>query len=189
MTILHIDSSITGDGSASRALTAAIVARLRSDAPDTAVEYRDLVAAPVPHLTLDALAGDNPDLAQFLAADTVVIGAAMYNFGVPSQLKAWLDRILIAGQTFRYTADGPEGLVGDKRVIVAVARGGQYGDGAPGAALEHTERYLRGVLGFIGITDPQVFVAEGLALGDAARTASIAGALERIRGSDAVRPI
>ena len=173
MTILHVDSSITGDASASRALSSAVVQRLREAGADAAVEYRDLVADPVAHLTLDALTGENPDLAQFLAADTVVIGAAMYNFGVPSQLKAWLDRLLIAGQTFRYTENGPEGLVGDKRVVLAIARGGLYGAGAPGAALEHTETYLRGVLGFIGITDPEVIVAEGLAIDPETRAKAI----------------
>lgn len=182
MTILHIDSSITGERSASRALSAAIVARLRGEQPDAAVEYRDLAADPVAHLTLDALGGPNPDLAQFLAADTIVIGAAMYNFGIPSQLKAWVDRLLIAGQTFRYTATGPEGLVGDKRVFLGIARGGYYGADAPGAAMEHAETYLRHVLGFIGITDPQVVVAEGLAIDEETRAASIGAALAEVDG-------
>ncbi|MES2755246.1 MAG: NAD(P)H-dependent oxidoreductase [Pseudomonadota bacterium] len=182
MTILHIDSSITGDNSASRAISAAVVDRLRAEQPGVAVEYRDLAAEPVAHLTLAALGGENADLAQFLAADTIVIGAAMYNFGVPSQLKAWLDRILIAGQTFRYTATGPEGLVGDKRVILAVARGGLYGADQPGAALEHVETYLRGVFGFIGVSDPEVIVAEGLAIGPEQREAAVSAALVEARG-------
>lgn len=182
MTLLHIDSSITGAHSASRTLSAAIVARLRDADPALRVEHRDLVAEPLPHLTLDALGGPdaNPDLAQFLAADTVVIGAAMYNFGIPSQLKAWLDRILIAGQTFRYTAEGPIGLAGDKRVILGIARGGLYGPGSEAAAVEHAETYLRAVLGFIGVSAPEVVVAEGLALGEDARAASLADALGRI---------
>ena len=96
-------------------------------------------------------------LDEFLAADTIVIGAPMYNFTLPSQLKAWIDRIVIAGKTFRYTENGPEGLAGGKRVIIALARGGFYSDGSPAAALEHLETYLRGVFNFIGI-EPE-FVA------------------------------
>ena len=118
MTILKIDSSITGDASVSRQLTAATVDQLVSQNLDQRVVERDLVATPLSHLTLGG-SGDADVLDEFLAADTVVIGAPMYNFTVPSQLKAWIDRIAIAGKTFRYGADGPEGLAGDKRVIVA----------------------------------------------------------------------
>ena len=123
MTILHIDSSINGAGSASRAISRSIVERLRAADPDARLVTRDLVSEPLPHLTLDAFA-DSSVLDEFLGADTVVIGAPMYNFTLPTQLKAWLDRILIAGRTFRYTATGPEGLAGGKRVIVALARAG-----------------------------------------------------------------
>ena len=162
MTILHIDSSITGENSASRAISASIVERLRAADPAASILYRDLAAQPLPHLTLDAFA-DTSVLDEFLAADTIVIGAPMYNFTLPTQLKAWLDRILIAGVTFRYTANGPEGLAGGKRVIVALARGGMYDAGSPASALEHLETYLRGVFNFIGI-EPEFVVAEGLNL-------------------------
>jgi FMN-dependent NADH-azoreductase len=120
-------------------------------------------------------------LEEFLGAETVVIGLGMYNFTIPSQLKAWIDRILIAGRTFRYGPDGrPEGLAGGKRVILAIARGGFYGPGAPAAAFEHAESYLRAVFGFIGVTDVEVVVAEGLAAGPEHREAGLAAAQRRI---------
>ena len=180
MTILHIDSSITGDNSASRAISRSIVDRIQAGGSPAEVVSRDLVADPLPHLTLDAFA-DTTVLDEFLAADTVVIGAPMYNFTLPSQLKAWLDRILIAGKTFRYTETGPEGLASGKRVIVALARGGFYDAGSPAAALEHLESYLRGVFGFIGI-EPEFVAADGLAIGPEQREESIRAALgETIR--------
>ena len=111
MTILHIDSSINGENSASRTVSHSIVEQLKSAQWGEEVVYRDLASNPLSHLTLDAFA-DTSVLDEFLAADTIVIGAPMYNFTLPSQLKAWIDRILIAGKTFRYTADGPEGLAG-----------------------------------------------------------------------------
>jgi FMN-dependent NADH-azoreductase len=171
VTILHIDSSITGDQSASRAITRSIVEQLT----DGDVIYRDLVSEPLPHLTLDAFA-DSSVLDEFLAADTVVIGAPMYNFTLPTQLKAWLDRILVAGKTFRYTETGPEGLAGGKRVIIALARGGIYDAGSPAAALEHLESYLRGVFNFIGI-EPEFVAADGLAIGPEQRELSVRQAL------------
>ena len=177
MTILHIDSSINGEGSASRAITAAIVAKLKASNWGGEVIYRDLVANPIPHLTLDAFAA-NLDVDEFLAADTVVIGAPMYNFTVPTQLKAWIDRIAIAGKTFRYSEQGPEGLAGGKRVIIALARGGLYHEGAPAAGLEHLETYLRGLFNFIGI-EPEFVAADGLAIGPEQRAASIEQALGR----------
>lgn len=182
MKLLHIDSSITGSVSASRAVSAAIVERLNTENPAIETNYRDLAAAPLPHLTLDLL-GDpaaNAELQAFLAADVVVIGAGFYNFGIPSQLKAWLDRILISGQTFRYGPEGPEGLAGSKRVIVALTRGGLYSEGSPAAAFEHAETYLKAVFGFIGIV-PEFIVAEGLAMGDEARVAGMAAALAAAR--------
>jgi FMN-dependent NADH-azoreductase len=100
----------------------------------------------------------------------------MYNFTLPSQLKAWLDRILVAGKTFRYTENGPEGLAGGKRVIVALARGGMYDAGSPAAALEHLESYLRGIFNFIGI-DPEFVAADGLNFGPEHREASLNAAL------------
>ena len=138
-----------------------------------------------PHLLPAALGiGGTPDassqaaLQEFLEADVVVIGAPMYNFTIPTQLKAWLDRILVAGKTFRYSEKGPEGLAGGKRVIVAVSRGGVYGAGTPAAAAEHAETYLRVVLGFVGITDPEFIIAEGIALGADQRAAALRGGLE-----------
>ncbi len=175
MTILHLDASINGDASASRALTRAIVDQVKGSNWGEAVIHRDLAAEPLPHLTLDAFA-DNSVLDEFLAADTVVIGAPMYNFTLPTQLKAWIDRIVIAGRTFRYTEAGPEGLAGGKRVIIALARGGIYSTGSPAAALEHLETYLRGVFNFIGI-EPEFVVAEGLNLGPEHRANSIEYAL------------
>ena len=175
MTILHLDASITGEHSASRAISANIVSQLKSALWGEQVVYRDLVADPLPHLTLDAFA-DTTVLDEFLAADTVVIGAPMYNFTLPTQLKAWLDRILVAGKTFRYTENGPEGLAGGKRVVIALARGGIYSDGSPAAALEHLESYLRGVFNFIGI-EPEFLAADGLAIGPEQRQQSIDRAL------------
>lgn len=185
MTILHIDSAITGDASASRALTAAIVRELTAADPQARVTYHDLAAAPLEHLTLPGFASEESQaaLAEFKAADTVVIGAPMYNFGVPSQLKAWVDRIAIAGETFRYTATGAvEGLSGDKRVIVAVSRGGLYGADSSQAGFEHVESYLRAVFAFLGVTDLTFVVAEGLKISDAARDAAMAATLRHIEG-------
>jgi FMN-dependent NADH-azoreductase len=175
VTVLHIDSSINGDGSASRELSAKITDQVRRSNWGEEVVYRDLAANPLPLLTLDAFA-DTAALDEFLAADTVVIGAPMYNFTLPTQLKAWLDRILVAGKTFRYTESGPEGLATGKRVIVALARGGFYDAGSPASALEHLESYLRGVFNFIGI-EPEFVAADGLNLGAEQRDASISQAL------------
>lgn len=185
MTILHIDSSILGANSVSRTVSAAVVERLAAEHPGVATVRRDLAADPLPHLTLADLpaahplsvAGDGSDgdavLAEFLDADVVVIGVPMYNFGIPSQLKAWLDRILVPGVTFSYGANGPEGLAGNKRVILALSRGGVF---QPGAASEHAESHVRAVLGFIGIA-PEIVVAEGVGMGPDARQASLDGAL------------
>jgi FMN-dependent NADH-azoreductase len=175
VTILHIDSSINGGTSASRALSRSIVEQLAFAQRGAQIVYRDLAADPLPHLTLDAFA-DTRVLDEFLAADTVVIGAPMYNFTLPTQLKAWIDRIAIAGKTFRYTDKGPEGLAGGKRVIIALARGGFYDEGSPAAALEHLETYLRGLFNFIGI-EPEFVAADGLAIGTEQRTESISQAL------------
>ncbi|KQP54320.1 FMN-dependent NADH-azoreductase [Methylobacterium sp. Leaf111] len=195
MKLLHVDGSILGDHSVSRAVSAAIVTHLTAATPGLDVTYRDLAATPIPHLSGSYLAGHQPNatntpdiqhdvelgrsvLAEFLAADIVVIGAPLYNFTISSQLKAWIDRILVAGQTFKYTESGAVGLVPQKRVIVAVARGGLYGAGTPNAAAEHAETYLRVVLGFIGITNPEIIVAEGIALGPDARQKALDGALK-----------
>lgn len=185
MKLLHIDSSVLGTDSASRSLTAAIVARLRGEHPGIAVVRRDLAAQTLPHYT-PALAPGHPCIArnneildEFLAADIVVIGAPMYNFAIPSQLKAWIDRILIARKTFRYTEHGPEGLVHGKRVIIASTRGGIYSEG-PAIAIDFQEKYLRHVFGVIGIRDVEFIRAEGLNLGPEQRAAALARAHEQI---------
>jgi FMN-dependent NADH-azoreductase len=176
VTILHIDSSISGEDSASRAITRSILDQLTIERGGADVVYRDLAADPIPHLTLDAFA-DSSVIDEFLASDTVVIGAPMYNFTLPTQLKAWIDRLAVAGTTFRYTENGPEGLVKDKRVIIALARGGFYGEGSPAAGLEHLESYLRGLFNFIGV-EPEFVLAEGLAVSPDARERSLNKALE-----------
>ena len=175
MTILHIDASINGENSASRAISRSIVDQLTIERGGADVVYRDLAAEPLPHLTLAAFA-DTTVLDEFLAADVIVVGAPMYNFTLPTQLKAWIDRIVIAGKTFRYTASGPEGLATGKRVIVALARGGFYNQGSPASAFEHLETYLTGLFNFIGI-EPEFVVADGLAVSAEQRDESIKAAL------------
>jgi FMN-dependent NADH-azoreductase len=194
MKLLHIDTSILADHSVSRQVSATIADRLRKEVPGLEVTYRDLSLAPLSHLSgghLAAAQGAVPDaplqqdlaagqamLDEFLAADIVVIGAPMYNFTVPSQLKAWIDRILVAGKTFRYGDKGVEGLAGDKRVIIAISRGGLYGADMPSAAAEHVETYLRTVFAFIGIANPEIIVAEGIKIGPEQREKALAGALQ-----------
>jgi FMN-dependent NADH-azoreductase len=119
---------------------------------------------------------------EVFAADIIVVGAPMYNFTVPTQLKAWIDRVVVAGKTFRYTSTGaPESLLPKgKKVFIASSRGGAYGEGAPAAFLEHHESYLKGVLAFIGLTDVAVIRAEGVAMGPAARAAALSSAQEVI---------
>jgi FMN-dependent NADH-azoreductase len=175
VTILHIDSSINGDNSVSRIISSAIVERLSRENPEAEVIRRDLANEPLPHVTWAAYA-DSSVLDEFLAADTIVIGAPMYNFTVPSQLKAWIDRIVLAGTTFRYGENGPEGLAGGRRVIIALARGGVYGEGSPAAALEHLETYLRGLFNFLGI-EPEFVVAEGVNISPEHKENAIAAAL------------
>lgn len=168
MKLLHVDSSALGNHSVSRSLSAAIVAELVREQPGLEVTYRDLAAQPLPHWSPVADAADpaavlgNEVLEEFLAADVIVIGAPMYNFSIPSALKAWIDRVAVAGKTFRYTANGPEGLAGGKRVIIASSRGGFYGEGTAGQPLDFQEPYLRAVLGFLGITDIEFVRAEGV---------------------------
>ena len=193
MKLLHVDASILGESSVSRQLSAAVVARLRQAHPDLAVTYYDLGAEPIGHLTgahlaaAQGLFAENPSLQQdmargqqaledFLGADIVVVGAPMHNFLVSSQLKAWIDRLAVAGKTFRYTEKGPQGLAGGKKVIVASSRGGFYGPDTPAAALDHQETYLRGIFGFFGITDIAFVRAEGVNVSADQRKASIAAA-------------
>ena len=170
MKLLHIDSSALGDYSVSRQLSADIVAELKQQTPTAVVSYRDLAAEPLTHWTpavADASTADgafgNVLLEELLAADVVVIGAPMYNFGISSQLKSWIDRIVVAGKTFRYTEQGVEGLAKGKQVTVASSRGGQYAEG-PMAAFDFQETYLRTVLGFIGISSITFVRAEGVAI-------------------------
>ncbi len=192
MNILHIDSSILGTNSVSRSLSAAAVERLRSSDPTAEVVYRDLSESPLPHLSPADLGvikgGETPDpsdpngkaLEEFLSADAVVLGVAFYNFGIPSSLKAWIDRIAIAGKTFRYGPGGPEGLSGDKRVILAISRGGLYGPGTPSESFEHAESYLRSVFAFLGVQNLEVVLAEGIGLGPEQREKSVAAALQQV---------
>lgn len=190
MKVLHIDSSALGSASASRELTAAVVRQLRADSPHVEVSYRDLDAQPLPHFTGATLAKSDPAeaelaktvLDEFLAADVVVIGAPMYNFSLPSTLKAWIDRIAVAGVTFRYTANGPEGLAGGKRAIVASTRGGVYGDASPA---DFQEAYLRQVFAFIGIPSIEILRAEGLNLSPKNRQQGLAAAHAAIVGTAA----
>ena len=171
MKLLHIDSSALGAYSVSRELSAAIVAAWKHRQPELEVVYRDLAAEPLPHWAPVADAADPAALAaqtaidELLAADIVVIGAPMYNFSVPSSLKAWIDRIVVAGKTFRYSATGPEGLAGGRKVIIASTRGGFYGAESGRADFDFQEDYLRHVFGFIGITDVEFVRAEGIGLG------------------------
>lgn len=195
MKLLHIDASILGGNSVSRQLSAAAVERLRQTNPGIEVTYRDITSTPLAHLTgahLAAAHGATPEapdvredvatsqavLDEFLAADIVVIGAPMYNFTIPSQLKAWIDRILVAGKTFKYTDKGVNGLAAGKRVIVTISRGGFYGADTASAAGEHLETYLRWVFGFIGIHDPEIIVAEGIQISPEQREKAMTDALQ-----------
>jgi len=197
MKLLHIDSSILGEASASRELSAAIVQAFSRSMPGLEVVRRDLDADPIPHLDSRLLAAVRPDIAanatapgvaetgaaaldEFLDAEIVVIGAPMYNFTIPSQLKAWIDHIIIAGKTFRYSETGAEGLAGGKKVIIASSRGGLYAPGTPQAANDFQERYLRTVLGFIGIEDIDIVRAEGLGFGPEQREAAMRAALASV---------
>jgi FMN-dependent NADH-azoreductase len=193
MKLLHIDSSVLGPHSVSRQVSAAIADRLLAANPQLDVVYRDLTSTPLAHLSgshLAAAQGATPEAAlqpdiaasqtvleEFLAADIVVLGAPMYNFTIPSQLKAWIDRIVVAGKTFKYGPQGAEGLAGNKRVIVAVSRGGFYGAGTPAAVGEHLETYLRWVLGFIGVTNLEFISADGVQAGPEHREKAVADAL------------
>ena len=195
MKLLHIDSSILGQNSASRELSAAWVKNWRTRNPRGEVNYLDLAQKPFAHLSGEAfaaraLAADQRTPAQqreietsdraldeFLAADIVVIGAPMYNFSIPSQLKAWIDRVAVAGKTFRYTANGPEGLVKGKKVVIVSSRGGVHTQ-----TMDHQESYLRTVFEFLGVTDIEFIRAEGLAYGPEQRTAAMASAHRAISG-------
>lgn len=201
MKLLHIDSSVLGAHSVSRRVTATIVGKLKKANPHMEVIYRDLVAAPPPHMTLASLPGDHPSSAfagplgpaaqrvrdesqkmldEFVKADIVVLGVPMYNWTIPTQLKAWIDVIIVPGKTFTYSAQGAEvGLVGNKRVIVAIARGAFYSS-ETAAASEHAQSYLRTVLSFIGVNNPEFVVAECVAGGDQNKAKALASALDAV---------
>jgi len=192
MKLLHIDSSITGPDSVSRRLSHDIVAQQRATHPDLQIEYLDLAAQAPRPLSLNALGFRMPDpadtvteaqrlenevsetlVSQLIGADIVVIGAPMYNFTIPAQLKSWLDRVAQAGRTFKYTENGPVGLLGDKTVILALSRGGIY---SANPAMEHQESYLKSIFGFMGVSDIRAVRAEGMNMGPEHRERGLAQA-------------
>jgi FMN-dependent NADH-azoreductase len=185
MKLLHIDASSLGQHSVSRELTAAVVNQIRQEHSALEVTYRDVTSNPLPHWApvvdaeSEAAKLGNDVMDEFLAADVIVIGAPMYNFSIPSQLKAWIDRIAVAGKTFSYTEAGPKGLAGGKRVIIASSRGGIYSTG-PAAGFDFQEAYLRAVFGFIGIADLEFVRAEGVNISAEHKTNAIASARNTI---------
>lgn len=191
-TVLVLNSSASGSSSVSRQLVQSTVDHLRRQNPGLHVVERDLDATPVPHLNAETTAavraGINETPAQrealalstalveeLKAADTIVIGAPMYNFGIPSTLKSWFDYVLRAGVTFSYSEAGPEGLLKGKRAIVVESRGGLYSSG-PAQVMDSQEPHLRTMLGFVGITDVTFVRAEKLAFGPEAREEAIRNA-------------
>ena len=203
MQLLHIDSAITGEQSVSRELTKRIVAAWTASHPNTMVQYLDVAAQAPAHFTADAMgfrtgqeaatdvqraenAVSEALVSQFLAADVIVIGAPLYNFTIPSQLKAWVDRIAQIGRTFKYTDKGPVGLAGGKTIIVASSRGGMYSTSEGGQAMEHQESYLKVVFGFFGITDVRFVRAEGVGMGPDAKALAFASADKDILAQTAV---
>ena len=197
MKLLHLDSSILGDSSASRQLSRAVVDAWLAAEPEAQVSYRDLASDALSHLSAASLGpGGTPaelrDAAQkhevelaestlneFLAADAIVIGAPMYNFTVPTQLKAWIDRVAVAGKTFAYDENGPKGLAGGKKVVIVSTAGGIHAGQPSGQA---HEAYLLLVLRFLGIADIEIVRAEGLAYGDEQRANAFAAAHAQIGG-------
>ena len=206
MQLLHIDSSINGNNSASRKLTAQIVQAWTAKHPGTQVQYLDLVAEAPNHFTSAAMAprtGQKDGLSaeqvaenavseklvqQFLASDVIVIGAPFYNFSIPTQLKAWLDRIAQPGRTFTYTEAGPQGLAKGKTVIIASSRGGVYSTSDVMQALEHQESYLKAMMGFFGITDIRFVRAEGLGMGPDAVAAAFTKAEQEVQTATVQAP-
>lgn len=201
MKVLHIDSSILSDNSVSRQLTRTIVAEWQAQHPGTTVDYLDLAAEAPSHLSAESLGFRLPATAtltdaqrrenavsealvsQFLAADVIVVGAPLYNFSIPSQLKAWIDRVAQVGRTFKYTETGPVGLAGGKTVIVASTRGGVYSTSEGGRAMEHQESYLQTVFGFFGITDVRYVRAEGVAMGEAKKAEALDSATLQLKAA------
>lgn len=194
--VLVVTSSALGEASVSNLLVQEAVAALRAQNPELKVVTRDLGRAPIPHLTTDsaaAIRGAEPAnaaqtaaqalsdelIAELRAADTVVIGAPMYNFGITSTLKAWFDYVLRAGVTFRYGENGPEGLLPGKKAIVIETRGGLYSEG-PAQAMDSQEPHLRTMLGFMGISDVTFIRAEKLAFGPEVRDEVLTHARARL---------
>jgi FMN-dependent NADH-azoreductase len=194
MNILQINSSARREGSQSTRLAERIVRRLRDANPDATLTVRDLTATPHPVLDETALGAlfspaaqrtaeqharvalDDALIAELKAADVVVLGVPMYNFGVSAQLKNWIDAVARAGATFRYTEKGPEGLLSGKKVYVALARGGKYRN----TPADTQVPYLSTILGFLGMTDVRFVYAEGLAMGPDAERAAIESAHREI---------
>ena len=197
MKLLHIDSSVLMDNSVTRELSRAVVEAWQCAHPGIDVIYRDVATEPPAHLSAeivaarslpaeqhsdrqrDETASGEALLQELLAADVLVVGAPMYNFSIPSQLKAWLDRVLVAGRTFRYTAAGPVGLIEGKKAVVVSARGGVY-NSAAGQLMDHQESYLIAALGFVGVKDVTVIRAEGVNM-EGQRQPAIAAARQQIR--------
>jgi FMN-dependent NADH-azoreductase len=193
--ILALHSSLSSEHSISSRLINQTVAALRQSAPNAEVTVRDLAASPVPHLDGEALSGIRGDavteaqiagralanklFSELKAADVLVIGAPMYNFGIPSSLKAWFDYVLHPGVTFQYGEGAPKALLTGKRAIVILSRGGFYSDG-PAKAYDSQEPHLRALLGFIGITDVTFIYAERLAMGLQVQEAALATATGEI---------
>lgn len=191
-TVLVLNSSASGADSVSRQLVQTTVSRLRHQNPGVHVVERDLDAEPIPHLNAettaavragitetaaqrDALALSNALVEELKAADTIVIGAPMYNFGIPSTLKSWFDYVLRPGIAFRYSEAGPEGLFKGKRAVVVESRGGLYSSG-PAQVMDSQEPHLRTMLGFAGITEVTFIRAEKLGFGPEAREEAIRNA-------------
>jgi FMN-dependent NADH-azoreductase len=195
MNILIVSSSANGDASVSGGLAARFADSVRASDPGATIVLRDVGANPLPHLTaatvaaikgqpateaeIGARALSDALVAELQAADVIVIASPMYNFGMSSTLKAWFDHVLRAGLTFRYTAEGPEGLLKDKKAVVIESRAGFYSEG-PGAALDGQEPHIRTLLGFIGLDDVTYVRAEKLAFGAEAAEAAIAEAGEAL---------
>lgn len=195
MQILRIDSSTTGDQSISRKLTDELTRHFTDKHPDATLVKRDLVADPLPHIDPittkairtppetheEAVSEAYPDqravLDEFLASDIVIVGAPMYNFSIPSQLKAWLDRLGVPGVTFQYSENGPEGLAGGRKVIVASARGGEYSNDQ---MAENQESLLTTMFGFIGVDDLDFVRVEKAGFGPDAIKAGLSAAKQQI---------
>jgi FMN-dependent NADH-azoreductase len=190
-TLLVINSSVSGPNSVSRTLVEHAVAEIVRTHPDVRIVYRDVGHTPIPHLTAETVAGvrgapqteseqrtrrlSDELIAELRDADTILIGVPMYNFGVPTALRAWFDHVLRAGETFAYSEAGPQGLLSAKRVVIVESRGGLYSEG-PAKAIDFQEPYLRQLFRFIGVSDVTFIHAEKIGFGAQARDAAIASA-------------